>query len=163
MTIPSATHQPSLPLDRLLTDAIALSHTCHADQVDKAGNPYVSHPLRVMKALTTPAEKIVGVLHDAVEDSALTLPDLVDAGFPPRIVAAIDAITKRPNEPYETYLARVMANPIALRVKIADMTDNMDMSRIAHPTHQDWARLKKYEAILPRLQQKLKALADLGN
>ena len=109
-----------------------------------------------MAAGQTLPEQIVGVLHDAVEDSDLTLEELAEAGFPKEILAAIDAITKREYEPYDTYLERVMANAIALRVKIADMTDNMDISRIAHPTQKDWTRLEKYQAILPRLQQRLK-------
>jgi len=100
-------------------------------------------------------ERIVGVLHDAVEDSDLTLDQLVEAGFGAQIVAAIDAITKREGEAYETYLERVMANPIALRVKIADMTDNMNIARIAEPTPKDWQRLEKYRKILPKLQSAL--------
>lgn len=142
-------------LKQLLRDAIALSNQYHAHQVDKAGKPYIGHPLRVMAAVDSPAAKIVGVLHDAVEDTELTLQDLAAAGFPPTILRAIDAITKRPHELYEIYLTRVMENPIALQVKIADMTDNMDINRIAHPTDKDWARLRKYEGILPQLQQKL--------
>lgn len=143
----------SRSLEELLVTAIVMATQSHTNQFDKAGKPYIDHPLRVMKAGNTLPEKIVGVLHDAVEDSALTLAELAEAGFPEEILAAIDAITKRQDEPYEAYLERVIANPIALRVKIADMTDNMDISRIAQPTDQDWARLKKYETILPRLQQ----------
>lgn len=145
----------SRSLEELLVTAIAIATQSHAHQVDKAGQPYIDHPLRVMEAGHTLPEKIVGVLHDAVEDSALTLEELAAAGFPEEILAAIDAITKRENEPYDTYLERVMANAIALRVKVADMTDNMDISRIAHPTEKDWTRLEKYQAILPRLQQRL--------
>lgn len=143
-------------LEELLVTAIEIATQSHTHQVDKAGQPYIDHPLRVMKAGQTLPEKIVGVLHDAVEDSDLTLAELAEAGFPEEILAAIDAITKREHEPYNTYLERVMANGIALRVKIADMTDNMDISRIAHPTEKDWMRLEKYQAILPRLQQRLK-------
>ncbi|NJN38402.1 MAG: GTP pyrophosphokinase [Acaryochloridaceae cyanobacterium CSU_3_4] len=142
-------------LERLLSTAIAIATDCHAHQLDKAGQPYISHPLRVMQAVATTQEKIVAVLHDTVEDSDLTLPDLAAAGFPSDVLAAIDAITQRQDESYEVYLARVIENPIALRVKIADMTDNMDISRIAHPTDKDWVRLKKYETILPQLQEKL--------
>ncbi|WP_299487759.1 GTP pyrophosphokinase [Acaryochloris sp. IP29b_bin.137] len=142
-------------LEDLLVTAIAIATQCHTDQIDKAGQPYINHPLRVMAAGNTLPEKIVGVLHDAVEDSALTLEELAEAGFPDEILAAIDAITKREQEPYEGYLERVMDNAIALQVKIADMTDNMDISRIANPTDKDWARLRKYKAILPRLQQRL--------
>ncbi|WP_010473189.1 hypothetical protein [Acaryochloris sp. CCMEE 5410] len=135
---------------------VAIATQSHTDQVDKAGQPYIDHPLRVMEAGNTLPEKIVGVLHDAVEDSDLTLEDLAEAGFPEEILAAIDAMTKREHESYDTYLERVMGNAIALRVKIADMTDNMDISRISHPTEKDWTRLEKYQAILPRLQQRLK-------
>lgn len=136
--------------------AIVIATQSHINQIDKAGQPYIDHPLRVMTAGQTLPEKIVGVLHDAVEDSDLTLAELAESGFPKEILAAIDAITKRDHESYDTYLERVMANAIALRVKIADMTDNMDISRIAHPTAKDWTRLEKYKAILPRLQQRLK-------
>ncbi|UJB71433.1 GTP pyrophosphokinase [Acaryochloris sp. 'Moss Beach'] len=150
----------SRSLEELLVTAIAMvsnrpvaiATQSHTNQFDKAGKPYIDHPLRVMGAGNILPEKIMGVLHDAVEDSELTLVALTEAGFPAEIVAAIDAITKRQDEPYDTYLGRVMTNSIALRVKIADMTDNMDISRIAQPTDQDWARLKKYETILPRLR-----------
>jgi GTP diphosphokinase / guanosine-3',5'-bis(diphosphate) 3'-diphosphatase len=131
--------------------AIALARQAHAQQVDKAGKPYIDHPLRVMAKMQTWQEKIVAVLHDAIEDSDLTLADLHHAGFPPEIVEAIAAITKNEGEDYETYLQRVLGNAIALKVKIADMTDNMDMSRIPHPTAKDWQRLAKYQQILPKL------------
>lgn len=140
------------PLDReLIQKAIALAHQAHAQQVDKAGKPYIAHPLRVMANMETWQEKIVAVLHDAVEDSNLTLEDLHSAGFPQEVVEAIAAITKNTGEDYEVYLQRVMGNAIALKVKIADMTDNMDISRIANPTTKDWQRLAKYQQILPKL------------
>ena len=131
--------------------AIALAHQAHAHQVDKAGKPYIDHPLRVMAKMATWQEKIVAVLHDAIEDSDLTLADLHNAGFPQEIVDAIAAITKNEGEDYEIYLQRVIGNAIALKVKIADMTDNMDMSRIPRPTDKDWQRLAKYQQILPQL------------
>ena len=138
----------------LLEKAIALAYQAHAQQVDKGGQPYISHPLRVMEKMATAQEKIVAVLHDAVEDSDLTLEDLSSAGFPGEVVTAIAALTKNSGEDYEVYLQRVMGNAIALKVKIADMTDNMDMSRIANPTAKDWQRLAKYQQILPRLAKK---------
>ncbi|OKH39756.1 GTP pyrophosphokinase [[Phormidium ambiguum] IAM M-71] len=139
----------------LLDKAIALAKTAHANQFDKAGAPYIGHPLRVMNSLSTMTEKIVGVLHDSIEDSELTLKDLKNAGFPHEVLEAIEAITKRPNEDYQIYLNRVMGNAVALRVKIADMLDNMDMKRISEPTEKDWKRLKKYQEILPKLQAAL--------
>jgi GTP diphosphokinase / guanosine-3',5'-bis(diphosphate) 3'-diphosphatase len=138
-----------------LTRAIALAEHAHRGQVDKAGKPYIEHPLRVMQSMQTEMGRIVAVLHDAVEDSDLSLDQLTEAGFNTEIVTAIDAITKRAGEAYETYLERVMANPIALQVKIADMSDNMNIARIADPTPKDWQRLEKYREILPKLQAAL--------
>ncbi len=135
----------------VLDRAIAIARQAHAQQLDKAGKPYIDHPLRVMDKMQSWQEKIVAVLHDAVEDSDLTLADLHSAGFPQEVVEAIAAITRNVGEDYETYLQRVMGNAIALKVKIADMTDNMDMSRIPHPTDKDWQRLAKYQRILPQL------------
>jgi len=141
-------------LNTLLQKAIDLAHQAHAQQVDKGGQPYINHPLRVMAKMETLQEKIVAVLHDVVEDSDLTLEDLLVQGFPADIVDSIAALTKIAGEEYETYLQRVMENAIALRVKIADMTDNLDISRIPHPTAKDWQRLTKYQQILPRLIKK---------
>ena len=140
-----------LDLEILLDKAIKVAQKAHYLQVDKAGKPYIGHPLRVMNNLDTLEEKIVGVLHDAVEDSDLTLDALIELGFTQNLIDAIDAITKRPSEPYESYLKRVMSHPIALRVKIIDMQDNMDISRIPNPTEKDYQRLKKYQETLPRL------------
>jgi (p)ppGpp synthase/HD superfamily hydrolase len=142
-------------LEPLLETAIAIAHHAHRGQVDKGGHPYIGHPLRVMAQMTTPDAQIVAVLHDAIEDSDLRLSDLAAQGFPPRLCAALDALTKRAGEAYETYLARVMANPLALRVKIADMTDNCDRTRIPHPTPKDEARLQRYQRTLPRLRAAL--------
>ncbi|MGK7876829.1 MAG: GTP pyrophosphokinase [Xenococcaceae cyanobacterium] len=146
--------------EALLNQAIELARKAHEEQVDKAGKPYIGHPIRVMNNLATVEEKIVGILHDVIEDSDITLENLTALGFPQVLVEAIDAITKRSGENYEAYLSRVMSNPIALRVKIADMRDNMDKSRIAEPTEKDCERLKKYQATLPRL---LEALAQYCN
>lgn len=139
------------PQELLLQKAIVLAHQVHAQQVDKAGKPYINHPLRVMATMETCSEKIVAILHDAVEDSDLTLEDLHKVGLSGDMIEAIAAITKNEGENYEVYLQRVMENAIALKVKIADMTDNMNISRIANPTEKDWQRLVKYQQILPKL------------
>ncbi|MBQ5766586.1 MAG: guanosine-3',5'-bis(diphosphate) 3'-pyrophosphohydrolase [Burkholderiaceae bacterium] len=83
-------------------------------------------------------------MHDVVEDSEWTLEDLLAEGIWPEVVEGIDAITKRVGEAYEIYLNRVKANPLALVVKLADLTHNMDLSRIATPTEKDFARIEKY-------------------
>jgi (p)ppGpp synthase/HD superfamily hydrolase len=145
-------------LENLLHTAIGIAKTAHSGQKDKAGNPYIEHPLRVMENLETTEEKIVGVLHDIVEDTQITLDNLRAMGFPEFILNAIDAVTKRPQEEYEDYLNRVKSNPLALKVKIADMRDNMDLKRIKNPTQKDYQRLAKYQRILPQLLQELKQI-----
>lgn len=138
-------------LEDLLTQAIELATKAHQGQVDKAGQPYINHSLRVMNMVTTLSEKIVAVLHDVIEDSDLTLEELVNLGFPQDIIAAIDAMTKRPKEDYDLYLNRVKSSAIATQVKIADLRDNMDISRIANPTDKDYQRLEKYKKALKLL------------
>ncbi len=140
----------------LLQRAIAIAAKAHEGQVDKAGNPYLDHPLFVMENVNFLEEKIVAVLHDAVEDSELTLDQLRSEGFPESIVKAIEAITKIEGEAYAAYLERVIANPIALRVKIADVTHNLDIRRIANPTEADFQRIAKYKKVLSQLRAALK-------
>ena len=139
----------------MLNKAITLAKKAHEGQVDKGGNPYIGHPLRVMNQGENDEEKIVGVLHDAVEDSDLTLEDLRVAGFSDRIVEAVDAITKREEEKRKDYLKRVGDNPLALKVKIADMSDNADILRIPNPTDKDRERTRIYQKNILKLQKKL--------
>lgn len=139
----------------MLNKAIEIARIAHEGQVDKGGQPYITHPLRVMNNVETVEEKIVAVLHDSVEDSDLTLEDLRTEGFSDLIVDAIAAITKGEGEKRQDYLNRVMNNQIALRVKIADMTDNMDISRIPNPTDRDRERIRIYKKNIIKLQNKL--------
>jgi hypothetical protein len=113
-----------------------------------------------MKKMSTIEEKVVAVLHDVIEDgNADAIGDnLISVGFSAAVLVALQAITKRKRESYENYIQRVIANPLALRVKIADMKDNMDLSRIPHPTEKDKARLQKYTKTLPVLKEALKSL-----
>jgi len=142
--------------ESLLERAIAIAAKAHEGQVDKAGNPYLDHPLFVMKNVNSLEQKIVAVLHDAVEDSELTLEQLRSEGFPEVLVSAIAAITKIEGEAYAAYVERVIANPIALRVKIADVTHNLDIRRIANPTEADFQRIAKYQKVLNQLCAALK-------
>lgn len=142
--------------ESLLQRAIAIAAKAHEGQVDKAGNSYLDHPLFVMKNVNSIEQKIVAVLHDAVEDSELTLEQLRSQGFPEVIVSAIEAITKIEGEAYAAYLERVIANPIALRVKIADVTHNLDIRRISNPTEADFQRIAKYKKVLSQLRSALK-------
>ena len=139
----------------MLDRAIEIAKTAHEGQVDKGGHPYINHPLRVMNNLETVEEKIVAVLHDAVEDSDLQIEDLRTEGFGEEILLAIAAITKLEGEKRKDYLKRVELNKIALRVKIADMSDNADISRIPNPTDRDRERTRIYKKNILKLQKKL--------
>ncbi len=114
-------------------------------QEDKSGMPYAGHVMRVMAAGRTEDEKIVGVLHDVVEDTEWTFEQLADEGFPPHIVDALRCVTKlSEEEPYDEFIERVKSNPLATAVKINDLTDNMDVRRYRELTDWDVRRLRKY-------------------
>jgi len=130
-----------------LERAIAIAAAAHAGQVDKAGQPYILHPLRVMLRVLSDHERIAAVLHDVVEDTDVTLQQLVAEGFPPQVVAAVDALTKLPGESRLQAAQRAAANTIARQVKLADNAENMDLSRIEHPTERDFARVEEYKAV----------------
>lgn len=124
--------------------AVEIAARAHAGDVDKAGNPYLFHPLRLMFAVEQPFEKMAAVLHDVVEDTPITLEDLQAEGFDPQVLSAIEALTKRPGESRLEAAARAASNNITRVVKLADVTDNMDLSRISEPKDKDFERLKEY-------------------
>jgi (p)ppGpp synthase/HD superfamily hydrolase len=142
-----ANHHPTLE------DAVALAASAHKGQLDRGGQPYLLHPLRVMLRLHEEVDRIVAVLHDVVEDTSITLDDLRAAGYSEEICTAVDAVTKRPGEPYEDYVNRAALHPIGRRVKLADLDDNMHR-RLPHPpSESDLARLAKYRAAWDRLHE----------
>ncbi|GLZ39640.1 HD domain-containing protein [Actinokineospora sp. NBRC 105648] len=112
-------------------DAVRIARAAHDGQLDKSGNPYITHPLRVMRGVHTDHERMTAVLHDVVEDTPVTLDDLRAQGCPDEVVAAVDAISKRPDESQPDYLTRVAGNPIARAVKHADIADNSSPARLA--------------------------------
>lgn len=130
-----------------LERAISLAAQAHAGQVDKAGQPYILHPLRVMLRVSTEEERIAAILHDVVEDTSITLEQLAEEGFSPTVVAAVEALTKRPGESRMEAAARATENRVARTVKLADNAENMDISRIAHPTEKDFSRIQEYERV----------------
>lgn len=130
-----------------LDKAIELAAVAHAGQTDKAGEPYILHPIRVMLSVETRSQRIVAVLHDIVEDTSVTFEDLVHEGFSQGIVEAVQALTKYDGESRIEAAKRAAKDPIARIVKLADVTDNMDMGRIPNPTDKDYSRLKEYESV----------------
>ncbi len=128
----------------MLKKALEIAKRAHAGQKDKGGHPYIEHPVTVARMVRGRQAKIVALLHDVCEDSEITLEDLKKAGFSRRIVAAVDAVTKRQGERYRHYLMRVKNNRLATRVKIADATHNSDFSRISGYSPADIARSERY-------------------
>jgi len=131
-----------------LERAIGIACEAHVGQVDKAGEPYILHPLRLMVRMTTEAERITAVLHDVVEDSSFTLEDLIAEGFAHEIVHAVDALSKREGEDYMQFVRRASEDPIARRVKRADLEDNLDLTRIRDLTDHDLERARRYHLAL---------------
>ena len=128
-----------------LERAIEIATEAHRSQLDKSGNEYIGHPLRVMAMGKTTEEKIVGILHDVVEDSSWTFERLATEGFSAPIIEALRCLTKQPDsEPYDKYIARIKHNPLAVAVKLNDLTDNMDIRRLPYLSDKDVKRLKKY-------------------
>ena len=128
-----------------LQRAIEIATQAHQGQFDKSGKDYIGHPLRVMEMGRTEEEKIAGVLHDVVEDSDWTFEALEAEGFSQDIIAALKCVTKlSENENYDDFIERVKKNPLAVAVKINDLTDNMDIRRLPYLSDKDIKRLKKY-------------------
>lgn len=127
--------------------AIAIAAAAHAGQVDKGGEPYILHPIRVMLRMQSAPERIVAVLHDVVEDSDVTLEHLGAEGFSQEVLAGVDALTKRRGESRLDAARRAKKNRIALAVKLADNAENMDLSRIPAPTERDYVRLEEYKVV----------------
>lgn len=135
-----------------LGKALSIAAHAHDGQVDKAGAPYILHVLRVMMKMASDEERIVAVLHDVVEDTAWTLERLQQEGFSPRVVEAIDCLTRRANEGYEDFIERVASLDLSTRVKLADLEDNCDVSRLESRTAEDYERLAKYRRAVARLR-----------
>jgi len=132
-------------MQQLLSKAISIALKAHEGQFDKAGMPYIGHVMRVMQAGKTEDEKIGGVLHDLVEDTNWTFEMLLAEGFPTHIIDALRCVTKlSDDEPYNAFIQRIKTNPLAVAVKINDLTDNLDVRRLQNITDQDVERLRKY-------------------
>jgi len=136
----------------LLEKAIGIAVTAHRGQTDKSGAPYILHPLRVMGRVDNDTDRIVAILHDVLEDTKITADDLRREGFSEEILDALAHMTKIDGESYPAFVARAATNPIARRVKQADLEDNLDVKRLESVTERDAKRLTKYLVALRYLQ-----------
>jgi hypothetical protein len=139
---------------QLLARAIAIAAEAHQRQLDKAGSPYILHPLRMMMRAQSLDEQIVAVLHDVVEDSDWTLEQVALEGFG-EIITALDCLTHRPDEGYDDYLDRILTNRLATQVKFYDLEDNMTLTRLSALTERDLERVSKYHQAHHRLLEAL--------
>lgn len=128
----------------MLSTAREICHRLHATQTDKVGMPYYLHPERVAARCHTTDEKIVALLHDTIEDTEATTEYLLDKGFSENIVTAVLSVTKRKGESYEDFVARAKQNPIGRQVKIHDLEDNMDITRLDTLSESMTERFRKY-------------------
>jgi (p)ppGpp synthase/HD superfamily hydrolase len=126
-------------------NARLIAERLHAGQVDKAGKPYIGHLARVAAAVESDLLKAVAWLHDSIEDCGIGAHDLQQQGVAQEVVEGVLAMSKVEGEPYDEYLERVKANPLARRVKLADLADNMDPSRLPNPSAKDQRRMLKYQ------------------
>ena len=139
-----ACDDPAMPT---LERAIAIAAQAHVGQLDKGGQPYILHPLRVMLRLDGERERIAAVLHDVVEDSPVTLAELAAEGFDQDVLDALAALTKAPGETRVEAAHRAARHPIARAVKLADNAENSDLNRIPEPTAKDRERMAEYAQV----------------
>ena len=139
----------------MLTEAIILAAQAHEGQLDKGGHPYIFHPLRLMLQLESEKDRIIAILHDVIEDTDWTLDKLREEGFSEEIVSVIDSLSRREEENYEEYIGRLMRDPTACRIKLLDLRDNRDLTRIRVESADVRERVKKYQRAQKRIQEAL--------
>ena len=127
----------------LTKKAMCVAYNAHRNQVDGGGVPAVFHPLHVAEQMADEIETAAALLHDVVEDTAMTLEDLGRAGFPPAVLEAVRLLTRDRSLPYPAYIRALKANPTARRVKIAELLHNSDRTRLAALDSRAIARLDR--------------------
>ena len=136
-----------------LERAIEIAQEAHKGVKDKGGHDYIHHPIRVMHAMSNDQEKIVAILHDVVEDSDWTFERLKEEGFEDSVIESLRCVTKySEEEDYQEFIKRAATNKIATKVKMADIEDNLDLSRLGTLTDKDLTRIEKYKKALKYLK-----------
>ena len=132
--------------------ALKLCFNAHKDQLDKSGLPYVFHPFHLADQMNDENTTIVALLHDIVEDTDYTLKDLREMGFNEEVLGAIELMTHGDDVPYMDYVAKIKENPIAKKVKLADLRHNSDITRLDTITQKDLERAEKYKKAILLLE-----------
>lgn len=133
--------------------AMQIAEKVHKNQVDKGGKPYINHPVRVERMCSKQEDRLVALLHDTVEDGDIASEYLLMVGFPQEVVDAVLSVSRNRGEDYFDFIHRCKSNPIGRRVKLADLKDNMDITRLNELTDKDVERLKKYHKAYKILEE----------
>lgn len=134
--------------------AFTLAQEAHKGQVDKGGHPYIEHVMSVASKMREEAATVVALLHDILEDTDLTEEDLRKAGISERAIRSIRLLTRPADTTYLSYIESLREDPIAVKVKLADLQHNSDLSRIPHPTDWDIRRCERYQKAIRILSEK---------
>lgn len=127
-----------------LARAISIAAQGFEKVKDKGGQPYILHCLRVMNQMDTEEEKIVAVLHDTVEDGVITIEELIKERFSQNVIYALILLTHEKGKPYDEYIKGIATYALATKVKLADLKDNSDITRLKGLTKKDFDRMEKY-------------------
>ncbi len=136
----------------MIIRAFIFAVKAHKGQKDKSGRAYIFHPVHVAKNVKGYKCKVLALLHDVVEDSDYTLESL-SPYFDEEIIQALDLLTKKPDTKYKDYIAKIKANDLARRVKIADLNHNMDLNRLKEVRQKDVERVEKYKKAIKILKE----------
>jgi (p)ppGpp synthase/HD superfamily hydrolase len=136
----------------LIEKSLEIALKAYSGQRDKAGKTYILHPLRIMSRMETEEEMAVALLHDVIEDSEFTSADLLGEGIPPIVVEAVQLLSKEEGENYHDFVDRVAENPLATKIKIADIEDNINVLRLEAIGEKDLERVAKYHRAWKKLQ-----------
>lgn len=146
--------------DNLVYKALEIVTTLFENDVDKGGMPYILHIIYVYRHVNTIEEKVIALLHDVIEDKKVSEKDLIEIGFPEKIVTDVSLLTRVKPIDYQEYIDNIVKKGTrdALNVKLADLENNMDISRISNPTVEDIDRVKRryvpaHEKITNRLKE----------
>ena len=148
----------------LLGLAIAIAAQAHQNQTDKGGHAYILHPIRLMMRLRTTDEDLmcIAILHDCLEDTGVTVTALDAHGFPMRVLSALALLTHDPEDSYDVYICRIATNRDAILVKLEDLRDNSDITRLKGLRPEDLQRTQKYHRAFVYLQSTLETMTKVG-
>ena len=135
----------------IIEKSLEIALKAYSGQKDKAGKTYILHPLRIMFKMESEYEMSVALLHDVIEDSVYSAEDLLAEGIPHEVVEAVNLLSKIDGETYDQFIARVIGNALASKIKLADIEDNINILRLESVGEKDLERVAKYHKAWKKL------------